>query len=118
MPFPFPSRVPARTVTAWKGEPDERRHSQPEMNERRSSFGPRRRSNSRDDSKYRYWPESSLKVNADSSVGVDRGAAMFGRKSSLAPRIADDVSFNGRQYVVVAVGSTNHPAELVALAHE
>lgn len=26
--------------------------------------------------------------------------------------------FNGRQYVVVAVGSTNHPAELVALAVE
>ena len=25
-------------------------------------------------------------------------------------------SFQGRQYVVVAIGSTNHPAELVALA--
>ena len=25
-------------------------------------------------------------------------------------------SFQGRQYVVVAVGSTNHPAELVAMA--
>jgi hypothetical protein len=24
--------------------------------------------------------------------------------------------FQGRQYVVVAIGSTNHPAELVALA--
>jgi quinoprotein glucose dehydrogenase len=25
-------------------------------------------------------------------------------------------SFQGRQYVVVAIGSTNHPAELVAMA--